>query len=475
VLTPEESENFARERPTFFAKRYLDWVAHPAQAAILNDNSQTKIVAAGRRFGKSEMEAVDLLWFAWYHPSSKQFIISHSQTQAENVFAMLYQFAMSSPMVRNEVIKVTWHPFPELILNNGSKILARTTAHDGKYLRGYAAHRVLIDEAAYNKEKVIKEVVMPMLTDYNGTLILISTPMGSNFFYQFFQRGRHDNPEKVDGYKSWQFPSNVNPHLSHSYIEKMKGEMLDLQFRTEYLAEFIDDQTCVFKWEYINDATKDYEESFERQPGHNYYVGVDVAKQHDFTAISVLDGTNPQKCRLVYTERFNNKSYEFVFNKLLAVIMNFQPLKVIIDETGVGAGITEQVTQVIPQAEGFTFSMPAKIALINTLKLGFEQHRIELSESNERFIDELKYYQYDMKALDEKGIVKMSAPSGKFDDCVISLALAFQCCSVPMAFCDVFGVDKPIETDKWSDEKIEYPLMIPMLESDDYGNMYPIR
>jgi hypothetical protein len=119
----------------------------------------------------------------------------------------------------------------------------------------------------------------------------------------------------------------------------------------------------------------------------------------------------------------------------------------------------------MPQAEGFTFSIPAKISLINTLKLGFEQGRIKFSNRNKALEQELRYYEYELS--EETGNIKMHAPLGKFDDCVIALALAYQTCSV-IGSVEVLGVTrkeykrevKPIEKAA-TDSVYEYYPPIP--------------
>jgi len=459
--------------PIMFGKVMLGWKPHDAQYEILTDKSQYKTIAAGRRFGKSEMCAVDILWYALHGTTlpNQQFIISQSQDQANIIYNAIYAFASNSPKLRNRISKIIWTPFPEMKFDNGSSIHARSTSYDGKYLRGRAAHRIFIDEAAFIKDNIVKEVVLPMLTDWNGDIVLISTPNGRNYFYEMFEKGQKEE----EGTKSWQFASYTNPHISHKHIDEQKKNMLDLQFRTEYLAEFIDDQHAVFKWEHINDSLEDFEESFERHPSHIYYIGVDVAVQTDYTAITVIDGTDSKNCKIVYTERFNNKSYEYIFGRVMACIINFQPFKVLVDETGVGAGITEQLVAACPQVEGFTFSMPAKISLINTLKLGLEQNRIRLSKNNDNLINELKYYEYERT---DQGNIKMHAPTNgpiKFDDCVISLALAFQSCSVPLAMAEVFGVNKPQGEDKWLKETNQHAMVDPSpYAADEQGNVYVI-
>lgn len=182
-------------------------------------------------------------------------------------------------------------------------------------------------------------------------------------------------------------------------------------------------------------------------------MGVDVAKTYDYTAITVIDGTDQKNCKVVYTERFNNRPYSYVVERVLALASCFSVMKIHIDETGVGAGVTEQIMAHTPIAEGFTFSQASKVALINTLKTGLEQHRLKISSHNEVLLNELRYYQYDVSDL---GSIRMSAPSGQHDDMLISLALAYQKLAVQYADAETICIQqvqserKPLNVDESS-------------------------
>ena len=422
-------------------RHWLGFIPHPAQEKILKGMKKNTTIAAGRRFGKSKFAAADILYFALTHKRTIQYVISHSDDQARIIFDEIKAMALESRMVSPLIERMREFPFAEITLRNGSEIQARSTGNNnGKYIRGHKAHRIWIDEAAYVKEDVINTAISPMLADYadldyGGWLLEISTPLGRNHFYQSFQQGGRGD----EGCASFHFTSFDNPHISHKFIERERLKITDMQFRTEYLAEFVDDQICVFRWDSINDAMSSLEESYVPTKERNYYVGVDIAKMHDYTAITVIDGTDQKHCEVVYTERFNNKPYSFVVERILSVANQFRAMGVLIDETGVGAGITAHVVSELPTAEGFIFSNQSKISLINTLKTGLEQRRIKISDQNTNLINELRYYEYNFN--EDTGNIKMGASHGKFDDCVISLALAYMKCAVIYSDVEVVAID----------------------------------
>ena len=419
---------------------WIGFVPTPAQRKIILGMRKTTTVVAGRRFGKSELAGALIIMGAITHRKVIQYVISHSDDQARIIFDKVKVMALESPMVAPLITGIKEFPFAQITFKNESKVEARSTGNNnGKYIRGHEAHKIWIDEAAYVKKDVIDTAVSPMLTDfadldYGGWLFQISTPLGRNHFYESFQRGLSGDPD----YASFQFSSFDNPHISHDYIRRKQKEIPDIQFRTEYMGEFVDDQVCVFKWDSINDAQTDRQESFDYEKEHQYYVGVDIAKMHDYTAIVVIDGTDQKKCEVVYTERFHGRPYSYIVERVLSVAMQFSAMKILLDETGVGAGITEQVVAQLPQAEGFIFSQQSKISLINTLKTGLEQRRLKFPMANNVLADELRYYQYEMS---DSGNLKMNAPSGKTDDFVIALALAYQKCAVMFATADVVLIE----------------------------------
>lgn len=421
----------------FYAmEHWFNFIPHDAQKQIIIGKKKNTTIVAGRRFGKSRLMASEALYFALTNKKSIQFIISHSQDQAKIIFNDLRELALDSSLVSPLVEVTKDFPFPEIRFKSGSVIYARSTGNnEGKFLRGHKAHRIILDEAAFIKESIITNVISPMLADYDGDMIQISTPMGQNHFYESFMRGVRGEPN----YASFQFSSFENPHISHEFIKRKQKEITDIEFRTEWLGEFVDDQVCVFKWESINDAKRDFEESFESEPGRNYFIGVDIAKMHDYTTIVVIDGTDQKCCKVVYTERFTGKPYSFVIERILSCAFRFQPLKILLDETGVGAGITEQITAQLPQAEGFIFSMQSKISLINTLKTGLEQRRLIFSSNNSQLIDELRFYQYEIT---DAGNIKMNAPAKKHDDLCIGLALAYQKCAVIFADVSFISIEQ---------------------------------
>src|SRR5438067_1614279 len=267
-----------RSSPALFAHFVLGVTPHTTQAAFLECRAPVKVAACGRRWGKSTAAALDALHLAVVGDGegrpTTQMVVAPTADQTTIIAGEVERLLLNGPL-SGLVDGVTHAPFSEITLCNGSTILARSAGYEGKYLRGRAAHRVVVDEAAFVSERTIQEAILPMLADSGGQLVLISTPFGRNCFWEMFVRGQGGDPSC----RSFQFPSQQNPHISAAYITAQRETMTDLQFRAEWLAEFIDDQSTVFRWALIERATQG--ELSAPQSGRRYSVGWDPAKYHD--------------------------------------------------------------------------------------------------------------------------------------------------------------------------------------------------
>ena len=442
------------EDPVFFASTFFTdrsggpWVAHSGQAAIMRDQHPVVVVACGRRWGKSEAVSISFDHYALTRPNTTQFVLSHSQDQANIVFRYAYNFVRKSEL-SEQIASIKWTPHPQLTFVNGSVIEAYSLGEEGNFLLGKSAHRIWIDEASRVDDEAVKRVIRPMLWDFAGQLGLISTPFGHNYFYEEWMKGR--GPKRDEHYSSYQFTSYDNPHLSVETIDRDRLSMPEEIWRCEGMAEFLDDVNFVFPWKILSTAQDESVEiALNRSIGHVYSMGVDVAKTNDFTVISVLDCTNPAAVKLAYIERFNASSmsfaserhyWDYVVERIKTIGKIFEPYRVMIDASSAGNPVLEAVQSELPQAEGYTFSNslqnPKKVQLIQQLKLGFEQKRLKLPVNCDYLYDELRFYEYKIS---ESNNLLMNAQSGKHDDCVISLALAWTVIAAPVGPTTVSGV-----------------------------------
>jgi hypothetical protein len=93
----------------------------------------------------------------------------------------------------------------------------------------------------------------------------------------------------------------------------------------------------------------------------------------------------------------------------------------VIDATGVGDPIYDEIRAVLPDVEGFKFTSVSKTALVQRLSVAVEQAKVTWPAAWEVLTAEMRRYEY---SIGPTGAIGYSAPDGYHDDCVMALALA---------------------------------------------------
>jgi hypothetical protein len=377
---------------------------HPAQEAALQSFRRFNVVACGRRWGKTVLgsdwlidPALDGFPVAWFSPTYK--MLGEVWREVKGLLAPVTQ-----------AVSVQDHRLE--LLTGGVVDMWSLDSFDS--VRGRKYKRVALDEAAMvpNLEEAWNAAIRPTLTDYQGDAGFFSTPKGMNFFRQAFSHGQDDLfPE----WYSCQQPTVANPYISPDEVEAARLSLPERVFQQEYLAMFLEDAGGVFRGvrEVIDAGRKENEEP---KVGERYGLGVDIARVQDFTVLSVLDS----KKRQVYHERFNQISWERQLAAIERVSLKYNKARVLMDSTGVGDPIYEALRKKGLSVEGYGFTNASKEALIDALALSIENKSIALMDLPTQ-TNELQAYQYELTAARN---VRMNAPEGMHDDCVIALALS---------------------------------------------------
>jgi hypothetical protein len=378
------------------------------QWAILQHPAKTKVLAMGRRWGKTFLGGSAALAtaskgvpVAWIVPNFKNG--APVWRWAEQRVAPL----RASGQVRINQAERTIE-FP-----NGG-FLAIYSADNADAIRGEAFQLVILDEAARIPEVVWTDVIQPTLADYDGDAILISTPQGLNWFWQEWLRGQADGVFIA----SWQAPSsaNPNPNIQHA-MELARLRVPERTFRQEWRGEFIEDGGSVFR--HVRECVTAQIQN-EAIPGHQYAFGVDWGKLNDFTVITVLDLTLKA---VVHIARFNQIDYEIQLGRLRHLYQRFQPTVIKAERNSIGEPLIERLSNEGLPIVPFLTTNATKQPVMDALALALEQREIAIPDEP-ILIAELLAFQVERLA---SGQLRYSAPYGTHDDCVISLALAWDC------------------------------------------------
>ncbi len=293
---------------------------------------------------------------------------------------------------------------------NGS-ILQILGADDPDSLRGKAFKGVILDEWALMKPMVWEEILRPILTENKGWAWFLFTPKGRNHAFKYWNNAREWAKEGGE-WANFFLSVNESGLIDPKELENARKEMPEMLFRQEFLCEFLEGEGAVFK--NINKCVSGKLE--EPIPGGRYVIGVDLAKTEDFTVLVCIDIFTK---RVVAFDRFNEVSWRLQKERISMMARKYNDASVIVDSTGLGDPILEDLQNNNIAAEGFKFTFPSKRALIERLILAVEQ-RYVLFPKIEELIFELESFSYEMSG---DGF-KYTAPDGIHDDCVIAFALA---------------------------------------------------
>lgn len=417
-------------------------IPHPAQEQLLTNRARRVVAVTGRQFGKTVSMAWLATWFAATHAHRNVFILAPTVDQSRLIFNdIALQFRSPSPLAKLVVGKIKSYPFPEIELKNGTVIMGRGL-NSPEYVRGKRAHLAIIDEAAFIRDGVIREVVEPMFTvtgqEADSSLVLISSPFGQGEFYEQAQKCKGLNNDRG---RYFEYTSFDNPYADREYLkEQMEfyGEE-SLVWRTEYMGEFADSDLAVF-------PTGDIKEAYLRWPeglkfpvapvdGHRYGQGVDLANLRDYFVSSVVDMTERDAVQLVRMDRFQKRGYEHYKSTARSNHSRYHNARTLIDATSLGESVVDDLSDI--SAEGYKFgSNEAKYQVVQELARMMSEGRWIIPFDKD-IISEYTYFQY--KVTPSK-VLRMEAARGH-DDIVMSHALCAHLACIPRSTASFMSVD----------------------------------
>lgn len=230
------------------------------QQEVFKNPTRFKVVAAGRRCGKSRLSAVTLLIEALNCPEgSSVMYVAPTLGQARTIIWELLH-DLGRPVIKSSHVNNL-----EITLINGRKILVRG-ADNPDSLRGVSLTYLVLDECAFVKQDVWEKILRAALSDKKGRALFISTPSGRNWFYDTYKLGQSEtDPE----WRSWHFTTQDNETIDPVEIEAAKRTLSSFAFKQEYLSSFDTAGADVFKEEW-------FKISPEPQYG-SYVVAIDLA------------------------------------------------------------------------------------------------------------------------------------------------------------------------------------------------------
>jgi len=275
--------------------------------------------------------------------------------------------------------------------------------------RGINPLDVVFDEYSEMNEKIWTAIIQPVLRENKGTATFIFTPKGMNHAWKLIQMAK-ENPS--EWFISIKGVDDTNVFTKEELQEIGRNTPKDL-FEQEYYCKFVEGGASFFKRVDENVWSDDWKPKELAM----YQIGVDLAKFHDYTVITQFDLSS---FRILKQERFNQMDYNLQKAKIENIYLKSNRGRVIIDSTGVGEPVYDDLYARGINVEPFRFNQKSRMDLLRNLQIKLEQDRIKIP-NDPILIAELKSMQY---TLSPAGNLTVQVPDGSHDDMIMSLALA---------------------------------------------------
>jgi hypothetical protein len=198
----------------------------PAQSRVFICDRRFRVLAAGRRFGKTYLACTELCRaafsagrIAWYvAPTYKQ----AKRIAWKPLKELTRPFWASAPNETDLRIE---------LITGGTIALRGADNYDN--LRGEGLDFVALDEFASMAPEAWIEVLRPALSDRLGGALFIGTPKGHNHFYDLFQAGREQ-----DGWATFQYTTEQGGLVLPGELEAARRELDERTYQQEYQASF---------------------------------------------------------------------------------------------------------------------------------------------------------------------------------------------------------------------------------------------
>lgn len=288
-----------------------------------------------------------------------------------------------------------------LVTPTGS-VIEFKSAEKPDNLYGEDVYAAVFDEFTRAREEAW-HALRSTLTATNGKCKFIGNVRGKkNWGYKMGLKARAGEPG-YEYHKITALDSVREGILTLSEIEQAKRDLPESAFKQLYLAEALDDQANPFGLEFIYRSIK----AKSTLPSITY--GIDLAKSVDWTVVIGLDRNR----QISHFSRWQS-DWSQTRSRIIQIVGQTPAL---IDSTGVGDPIVEDIKKVCHSVQGYHFTSNSKQQLMEGLANSIQKGELwTIDETKE----ELESFEFEYT----RNGVRYSAPEGMHDDMVCALALA---------------------------------------------------
>lgn len=381
------------------ARIHLD----PWQESALRDNHKTLLLNCGRQVGKSTCTALIIVQ-ELLREDSMTIIVTPSERQSKELLRKVLKFwrLIGRPIAAVAATKTS------LELINGSRIEAFPGSSDT--IVGMSGVTLLVaDEAARIPDELIGSVT-PMLATTDGRQVHLTTPRGrQGYFYHLWVTPAEDDPSigRVS------IPTAECPRVTPVFLARELRRLGERQFGEWYECKFQDAELGVFRG---IEAACDAPSNAVRVAYHQYVIGVDWGRTHDYTVFSVIDTYNMMQVEM---QRFTDIPYALQRQRLHELARRWGTENIVAEANSMGRPVLEELQYEGLPVYPFETSNASKMRIMDQLSLAIETGSIHLLDDPTQ---KAELYDYTSSRT-PTGLVKYEGGNGSHDDTVMALAI----------------------------------------------------
>lgn len=443
----------SKKDPTIFAKSYLNILPFDYQDQVLNDPSERIIVCSSRQIGKTYVVAIKALHFAMFNPNKTILVFSKNQNQSKKFLREIKRLMYEGMVYMNHTLEKqdlgfkpteenTWM-FPEDIdnkkpnnqteftLTNGTTIMSLPATDSS---RGYTAHLVIVDEAAFVPDEIFDMIIEPTVRYTGGSIILLSTPNGQKgFFHRFFDPEDKSERDENDPltYKRYWWNWNMCPEPNiRKQTERKRKELDPIRFLQEYEAQFTSDGDAFFQSRKVKEAIDPDLEVIFHDLDHEYVCGIDYGMVKSRTVVSLCRyDEEKEDIILAYQKEFPPQYDNANLKPFLTQLeTQFNIIQYVVDDCPQGDIVNKQMVRDGKNVFLFNFrreKTQAYFKFKSALNKRFDEPgpRVRYPDIKDLIIQLLSLQIGESKRI-LQGFVTIQKPSGGWDDRVDSFVMA---------------------------------------------------
>lgn len=388
----------------------------------------------GRGSGKSKLDAVFVAISAVLYPDELIVILGPGFRQSQLVFQEVEKFAFTSSLFSDCIkggsrgIKHGTNEY-SIEFKNGSWVRAVPLGADGSKIRGYRAHRLIIDEFVQVPPEIINSVAIPFMAtakdpmaqylgreqgETNNILVL-----SSSAYYTFspaFQRYSTFLEEIYKNHNPDYFLSSFNyldcpkGFMDEKAIELARSQSSEAEFLTEWMGKWVSDTSGFYPASLIDNCSSlNVFPELEGQKNAKYVLGVDPASVYNTCGFTIMKIGEPNT--LVNCESFGPIKYTEICSRILEYMSRYDIVRI-----GIDAGAGLPILNMFQEGRQ-TIDKNGAISTVKLLALddlGSEGRRIfQVVPGTSQAVNEVNYA---MKSSMEDNQIKWPKIAGDFEE-----------------------------------------------------------